>query len=119
MALPHRPDAPELPDFSMLKRLARDQLIYLLEQSFLGRPGQRDIGNPFFFFLIRARETPLVSGITGDGNRVKTTFITGSHMKHKLPHIGYPVVNEFIPDSCKCFSLVSHHSPTSKISQPW
>ncbi|KAB0351415.1 hypothetical protein FD754_016272, partial [Muntiacus muntjak] len=32
MALPHRPDAPELPDFSMLKRLARDQLIYLLEQ---------------------------------------------------------------------------------------
>lgn len=32
MAFPHRPDAPELPDFSMLKRLARDQLIYLLEQ---------------------------------------------------------------------------------------
>jgi hypothetical protein len=32
MASPHRPDAPELPDFSMLKRLARDQLIYLLEQ---------------------------------------------------------------------------------------
>lgn len=32
MAFPNRPDAPELPDFSMLKRLARDQLIYLLEQ---------------------------------------------------------------------------------------
>uniref|UniRef100_H0WSS2 VPS33B late endosome and lysosome associated n=1 Tax=Otolemur garnettii TaxID=30611 RepID=H0WSS2_OTOGA len=32
MAFPHRPDAPELPDFSMLKRLARDQLVYLLEQ---------------------------------------------------------------------------------------
>lgn len=32
MAFPHRLDAPELPDFSMLKRLARDQLIYLLEQ---------------------------------------------------------------------------------------
>lgn len=32
MAFPHRPDAPELPDFSLLKRLARDQLIYLLEQ---------------------------------------------------------------------------------------
>lgn len=32
MAFPLRPDAPELPDFSMLKRLARDQLIYLLEQ---------------------------------------------------------------------------------------
>lgn len=32
MAFAHRLDAPELPDFSMLKRLARDQLIYLLEQ---------------------------------------------------------------------------------------
>ena len=31
----------------------------------------------FFFFLIRARETPLVSGITGDGNRVKTTLSLG------------------------------------------
>ncbi|XP_060035447.1 vacuolar protein sorting-associated protein 33B isoform X2 [Erinaceus europaeus] len=39
MALPHRPDAPELPDFSMLKRLARDQLIYLLEQL----PGKKDL----------------------------------------------------------------------------
>lgn len=27
-----RRDCPELPDFSLLKRLARDQLIYLLEQ---------------------------------------------------------------------------------------
>uniref|UniRef100_A0A2K6BWH4 Vacuolar protein sorting-associated protein 33B n=1 Tax=Macaca nemestrina TaxID=9545 RepID=A0A2K6BWH4_MACNE len=39
MAFPHRPDAPELPDFSMLKRLARDQLIYLLEQL----PGKKDL----------------------------------------------------------------------------
>ncbi|XP_073917865.1 vacuolar protein sorting-associated protein 33B isoform X3 [Castor canadensis] len=39
MASPHRPDAPELPDFSMLKRLARDQLIYLLEQL----PGKKDL----------------------------------------------------------------------------
>ncbi|XP_057575940.1 vacuolar protein sorting-associated protein 33B-like [Hippopotamus amphibius kiboko] len=39
MALRHRPDAPELPDFSMLKRLARDQLLYLLEQ----RPGKKDL----------------------------------------------------------------------------
>ncbi|ELW62817.1 Vacuolar protein sorting-associated protein 33B [Tupaia chinensis] len=39
MALPHRPDAPELPDFTMLKRLARDQLIYLLEQL----PGKKDL----------------------------------------------------------------------------
>uniref|UniRef100_A0A452S251 VPS33B late endosome and lysosome associated n=1 Tax=Ursus americanus TaxID=9643 RepID=A0A452S251_URSAM len=38
MAFPHRPDAPELPDFSMLKRLARDQLIYLLEQVVLLGP---------------------------------------------------------------------------------
>lgn len=39
MAFPHRLDAPELPDFSMLKRLARDQLIYLLEQL----PGKKDL----------------------------------------------------------------------------
>ncbi|XP_077907286.1 vacuolar protein sorting-associated protein 33B isoform X2 [Ictidomys tridecemlineatus] len=39
MAFPLRPDAPELPDFSMLKRLARDQLIYLLEQL----PGKKDL----------------------------------------------------------------------------
>uniref|UniRef100_A0A8B9JNH0 VPS33B late endosome and lysosome associated n=1 Tax=Astyanax mexicanus TaxID=7994 RepID=A0A8B9JNH0_ASTMX len=32
MAQSGRRDAPELPDFSLLKRLARDQLIYLLEQ---------------------------------------------------------------------------------------
>ncbi|XP_049639264.1 vacuolar protein sorting-associated protein 33B [Suncus etruscus] len=39
MAFPHRVDAPELPDFSLLKRLARDQLIYLLEQL----PGKKDL----------------------------------------------------------------------------
>lgn len=32
MAHSARRDSPELPDFSLLKRLARDQLIYLLEQ---------------------------------------------------------------------------------------
>uniref|UniRef100_A0A668AKH5 VPS33B late endosome and lysosome associated n=1 Tax=Myripristis murdjan TaxID=586833 RepID=A0A668AKH5_9TELE len=32
-------DSPELPDFSVLKRLARDQLIYLLEQL----PGKKDL----------------------------------------------------------------------------
>lgn len=32
-------DAPDLPDFSLLKRLARDQLIYLLEQL----PGKKDL----------------------------------------------------------------------------
>ncbi|XP_053274491.1 vacuolar protein sorting-associated protein 33B isoform X1 [Pleuronectes platessa] len=34
-----RKDSPELPDFSLLKRLARDQLIYLLEQL----PGKKDL----------------------------------------------------------------------------
>ncbi|XP_060709854.1 vacuolar protein sorting-associated protein 33B isoform X2 [Hemiscyllium ocellatum] len=34
-----RLDAPELPDFDILKRLARDQLIYLLEQL----PGKKDL----------------------------------------------------------------------------
>uniref|UniRef100_A0A3P8XCB1 VPS33B late endosome and lysosome associated n=1 Tax=Esox lucius TaxID=8010 RepID=A0A3P8XCB1_ESOLU len=39
MAHSVRRDAPELPDFSLLKRLARDQLIYLLEQL----PGKKDL----------------------------------------------------------------------------
>uniref|UniRef100_A0A8C9W329 VPS33B late endosome and lysosome associated n=1 Tax=Scleropages formosus TaxID=113540 RepID=A0A8C9W329_SCLFO len=39
MAHSARRDAPELPDFSLLKRLARDQLIYLLEQL----PGKKDL----------------------------------------------------------------------------
>ncbi|XP_053573679.1 vacuolar protein sorting-associated protein 33B isoform X1 [Bombina bombina] len=34
-----RIDAPELPDFTILKRLARDQLIYILEQL----PGKKDL----------------------------------------------------------------------------
>lgn len=38
MASPGHRDAPELPDFSLLKRLARDQLVYLLEQ--VGGGGQ-------------------------------------------------------------------------------
>uniref|UniRef100_A0AAQ6ADX6 Vacuolar protein sorting-associated protein 33B n=1 Tax=Amphiprion ocellaris TaxID=80972 RepID=A0AAQ6ADX6_AMPOC len=39
MANSARRDSPELPDFSLLKRLARDQLIYLLEQL----PGKKDL----------------------------------------------------------------------------
>uniref|UniRef100_A0A8C5A1B8 VPS33B late endosome and lysosome associated n=1 Tax=Gadus morhua TaxID=8049 RepID=A0A8C5A1B8_GADMO len=39
MAQSIRRDSPELPDFSLLKRLARDQLIYLLEQL----PGRKDL----------------------------------------------------------------------------
>ncbi|KAM6981300.1 vacuolar protein sorting-associated protein 33B [Aplochiton taeniatus] len=39
MAHSVRRDAPELPDLSLLKRLARDQLIYLLEQL----PGRKDL----------------------------------------------------------------------------
>uniref|UniRef100_UPI0037E727F1 vacuolar protein sorting-associated protein 33B n=1 Tax=Semicossyphus pulcher TaxID=241346 RepID=UPI0037E727F1 len=39
MAYSARRDSPELPDFSLLKRLARDQLIYLLEQL----PGKKDL----------------------------------------------------------------------------
>lgn len=35
-----RRDAPEPPDFGILKRLARDQLIYLLEQVRTGRRGE-------------------------------------------------------------------------------
>ncbi|XP_061742934.1 vacuolar protein sorting-associated protein 33B isoform X1 [Nerophis ophidion] len=39
MACSTSKDSPELPDFSLLKRLARDQLIYLLEQL----PGKKDL----------------------------------------------------------------------------
>ncbi|XP_067327466.1 vacuolar protein sorting-associated protein 33B [Anolis sagrei] len=39
MASPGHRDAPELPDFGLLKRLARDQLVYLLEQL----PGKKDL----------------------------------------------------------------------------
>ncbi|NXR54809.1 VP33B protein, partial [Hippolais icterina] len=39
MALSGRRDAPEPPDFGILKRLARDQLVYLLEQL----PGKKDL----------------------------------------------------------------------------
>uniref|UniRef100_A0A3B3T9Q0 VPS33B late endosome and lysosome associated n=1 Tax=Paramormyrops kingsleyae TaxID=1676925 RepID=A0A3B3T9Q0_9TELE len=39
MAHSSRKDAPDLPDFSLLKRIARDQLIYLLEQL----PGKKDL----------------------------------------------------------------------------
>ncbi|XP_066510806.1 vacuolar protein sorting-associated protein 33B [Hoplias malabaricus] len=39
MAHTGRRDAPELPDFALLKRLAKDQLIYLLEQL----PGKKDL----------------------------------------------------------------------------
>ncbi|XP_033921855.1 vacuolar protein sorting-associated protein 33B [Melopsittacus undulatus] len=39
MAAGGRRDAPEAPDFGLLKRLARDQLIYLLEQL----PGKKDL----------------------------------------------------------------------------
>ncbi|KAM9493853.1 vacuolar protein sorting-associated protein 33B [Clarias gariepinus] len=39
MAHTGRKDAPELPDFALLKRLAKDQLIYLLEQL----PGRKDL----------------------------------------------------------------------------
>ncbi|XP_026992938.2 vacuolar protein sorting-associated protein 33B [Tachysurus fulvidraco] len=39
MAHTGRKDAPELPDFALLKRLAKDQLVYLLEQL----PGRKDL----------------------------------------------------------------------------
>uniref|UniRef100_A0A3B4BA61 Uncharacterized protein n=1 Tax=Periophthalmus magnuspinnatus TaxID=409849 RepID=A0A3B4BA61_9GOBI len=39
MAAAFRRDAPPQPDFSLLKRLARDQLIFLLEQL----PGKKDL----------------------------------------------------------------------------
>uniref|UniRef100_A0A8C5GRV2 Uncharacterized protein n=1 Tax=Gouania willdenowi TaxID=441366 RepID=A0A8C5GRV2_GOUWI len=39
MAFSSRTDSPKLPDFSMLKRLVKDHLVYLLEQL----PGKKDL----------------------------------------------------------------------------
>lgn len=143
MAFPHRPDAPELPDFSMLKRLARDQLIYLLEQVSARRAGglccahwtrgsswltplELVLSWPFVLslellgqarneapgrktwdlarvhgthlFPIEARDTALVTGITGRERWLRhllgSPHSRRSRMKHEWPHTAYPVVRE-------------------------
>ncbi|KAH0620143.1 hypothetical protein JD844_014776 [Phrynosoma platyrhinos] len=50
MASPGHRDAPELPDFGLLKRLARDQLVYLLEQ--VGAAGPRGRRGASRLFLV-------------------------------------------------------------------
>lgn len=60
MAFPHRLDAPELPDFSMLKRLARDQLIYLLEQVSAGHAWLLSCVNSVALNVTSSSLSPLV-----------------------------------------------------------
>uniref|UniRef100_A0A671U4Z5 VPS33B late endosome and lysosome associated n=1 Tax=Sparus aurata TaxID=8175 RepID=A0A671U4Z5_SPAAU len=68
MAHSARRDCPELPDFSLLKRLARDQLIYLLEQL----PGKKDL------FI----EADLMSPLDRIANvsTLKVTLIRAGHL---------------------------------------
>ncbi|XP_075934735.1 vacuolar protein sorting-associated protein 33B isoform X1 [Anarhichas minor] len=76
MAHSSRRDCPELPDFSLLKRLARDQLIYLLEQL----PGKKDL------FI----EADLMSPL----DRIANVSILKQHEVDKLYKVEYkPVVS--------------------------
>ncbi|TKS69475.1 Vacuolar protein sorting-associated protein 33B [Collichthys lucidus] len=71
-----RKDCPELPDFSLLKRLARDQLIYLLEQL----PGKKDL------FI----EADLMSPL----DRIANVSTLKQHEVHKLYKVEHkPVVS--------------------------
>ncbi|XP_057695762.1 vacuolar protein sorting-associated protein 33B isoform X1 [Corythoichthys intestinalis] len=76
MASSARKDSPELPDFSMLKRLARDQLIYLLEQL----PGKKDL------FI----EADLMSPL----DRIANVSILKQHDVDKLYKVEYkPIIS--------------------------
>ncbi|XP_076003047.1 vacuolar protein sorting-associated protein 33B [Genypterus blacodes] len=76
MAHSSRRDSPELPDFSLLKRLARDQLIYLLEQL----PGKKDL------FI----EADLMSPL----DRIANVSILKQHEVDKLYKVEYkPIVS--------------------------
>ncbi|KAK0156149.1 Vacuolar protein sorting-associated protein 33B [Merluccius polli] len=74
-----RRDSPELPDFSLLKRLARDQLIYLLEQL----PGRKDL------FIEADLMSPLdrianVSTLKEGNQRWVRTVGSALHLLHSL-----------------------------------
>ncbi|XP_054627516.1 vacuolar protein sorting-associated protein 33B [Dunckerocampus dactyliophorus] len=76
MAFRATKDSPELPDFSLLKRLARDQLIYLLEQL----PGKKDL------FI----EADLMSPL----DRIANVSILKQHDVDKLYKVEYkPVIS--------------------------
>ncbi|XP_019723134.1 vacuolar protein sorting-associated protein 33B [Hippocampus comes] len=76
MASSARKDSPELPDFSLLKRLARDQLVYLLEQL----PGKKDL------FI----EADLMSPL----DRIANVAILKQHDVDKLYKVEYkPIIS--------------------------
>ncbi|XP_051919895.1 vacuolar protein sorting-associated protein 33B [Hippocampus zosterae] len=76
MASSARNDSPELPDFSLLKRLARDQLVYLLEQL----PGKKDL------FI----EADLMSPL----DRIANVAILKQHDVDKLYKVEYkPIIS--------------------------
>ncbi|XP_037103930.1 vacuolar protein sorting-associated protein 33B [Syngnathus acus] len=76
MASSARTDCPELPDFTLLKRLARDQLVYLLEQL----PGKKDL------FI----EADLMSPL----DRIANVAILKQHDVDKLYKVEYkPIIS--------------------------
>ncbi|XP_049573752.1 vacuolar protein sorting-associated protein 33B isoform X1 [Syngnathus scovelli] len=76
MAYSARTDCPELPDFTLLKRLARDQLVYLLEQL----PGKKDL------FI----EADLMSPL----DRIANVAILKQHDVDKLYKVEYkPIIS--------------------------
>ncbi|XP_061886515.1 vacuolar protein sorting-associated protein 33B [Entelurus aequoreus] len=85
MAYSASKDSPELPDFSLLKRLARDQLIYLLEQL----PGKKDL------FI----EADLMSPL----DRISNVSILKQHDVDKLYKVEYKPI--FSTSDQLCFLI--------------
>ncbi|XP_061831020.1 vacuolar protein sorting-associated protein 33B isoform X1 [Nerophis lumbriciformis] len=85
MAYSASKDSPEVPDFSLLKRLARDQLIYLLEQL----PGKKDL------FI----EADLMSPL----DRISNVSILKQHDVDKLYKVEYKPI--FSTSDQLCFLI--------------
>uniref|UniRef100_A0A8D3CYQ7 VPS33B late endosome and lysosome associated n=1 Tax=Scophthalmus maximus TaxID=52904 RepID=A0A8D3CYQ7_SCOMX len=91
MAHSARRDSPELPDFSLLKRLARDQLIYLLEQL----PGKKDL------FIDADLMSPL--------DRIANVSTLKQHEVDKLYKVEYkPIVSIILALASKLSGMFFH-----------
>ncbi|KAM4596371.1 vacuolar protein sorting-associated protein 33B [Fundulus diaphanus] len=82
MAHSARRDSPELPDLSLLKRLVRDQLIYLLEQL----PGKKDL------FIDSDLMSPL--------DRIANVSILKQHEVDKLYKVEYKPISSISDQLC-------------------
>uniref|UniRef100_A0A3Q2PSE6 VPS33B late endosome and lysosome associated n=1 Tax=Fundulus heteroclitus TaxID=8078 RepID=A0A3Q2PSE6_FUNHE len=93
MAHSARRDSPELPDLSLLKRLVRDQLIYLLEQL----PGKKDL------FIDSDLMSPL--------DRIANVSILKQHEVDKLYKVEYKPISSISDQLC---FLIRPRIPTVK-----